>query len=157
MNSGLIKFPEDGGGIYYRDETASYSIKLVVPCPSSLIPGSLPFRGMASFQVDDAFMVSDGRGRLMGDIIFSSPSYYPSEPYLAVILVGLSACVYHLYSDDGLWIPTFDDLTDDGKLVHNLLSDVYPSSPIVLQTWIDDGFDILTWQNWNRSDARSHN
>jgi hypothetical protein len=140
-SAGLITFPAEDPN-YYRDESASYIIKLAVQMPQEVVyKGYLPFRGIGNYVVSDTFLVEDSRGRI-NEEIFESP-YYPSEPYLSVMTVAVASCVWHLHIDDMIWIPKLKDLNTKGRETFRLLQDVYPKCTVVLQTWIDDGFDIL--------------
>ena len=56
---------------------------------------------------------------------------YLSVPYLAVILMGSTgwSC--------GSWHCTYDDLTDEGKVLYDSVQRLYPNSKLYLQTWLD--------------------
>ena len=55
---------------------------------------------------------------------------YLSTQYLAVVLMGSTGW-------NGRFRCTYDDLTDDGKALYDSMKKLYPTSTLVLQTWLD--------------------
>lgn len=56
---------------------------------------------------------------------------YESIPYLCVLTLGSTGW------SNSKWLCTYDDLTENGKRLYNLLQELYDGCELVLQTWLD--------------------
>ena len=61
---------------------------------------------------------------------------YHSYPYLCAMTIGSTGWSgYH--QEKGYFRCTYDDLTDEGKQLYNLIKKFYSSCEVYLQTWLD--------------------
>lgn len=62
---------------------------------------------------------------------------YYSIPYIAVVTLGSTGWSGYDNEGSGMWICTYEDLTDSGKALYDSMALAYPDSKLVLQTWLD--------------------
>jgi hypothetical protein len=62
---------------------------------------------------------------------YSSYERYLSTGYLAAINMGSTGW------SSGDWLCSYEDLTEEGKVLYNLVAKIYPGSELHLQTWLD--------------------